>query len=261
MFDDQLPPNKQQAPGNLPMGEPEDIFADAGGGAEASAPVERPASALDRGVLRPKQPVQQVVQPIGQMEPAMVTPPAEMYPEKGPAITRGIITIIVVLVVLGVLGGGGWWIYNSFIKTNTPAMPTGLPAVTETTATDETTEADATPAESEIVPVEDTTLVPSEESGAPTGNIVKEMADEQVLFGEPVDKDADGLDDSKEVELGTDPNNWDTDGDELGDGDELTWKTNPLNPDTDGDTYKDGVEVKNGYSPIGPGKIFEVPKQ
>ena len=60
-----------------------------------------------------------------------------------------------------------------------------------------------------------------------------------------VDSDGDGLSDSKEIEIGTDPYNADTDGDNLTDGEEvLEYKTDPLNPDTDGDGLSDGLEVK-----------------
>lgn len=59
------------------------------------------------------------------------------------------------------------------------------------------------------------------------------------------DKDGDGLNDSKEAALGTDPNNPDTDGDGLKDGEEVNlYRTNPLSGDTDGDGLKDGEEVK-----------------
>ncbi len=54
----------------------------------------------------------------------------------------------------------------------------------------------------------------------------------------------DGLSNSKEKEIGTDPRNPDTDGDGLNDGEEFhSYKTDPLNPDTDGDGLKDGDEV------------------
>ncbi|HYP60894.1 MAG TPA: hypothetical protein VEQ36_10755 [Thermomicrobiales bacterium] len=61
-----------------------------------------------------------------------------------------------------------------------------------------------------------------------------------------VDSDGDELSDDKELELGTDPNNYDTDGDGLSDGSEVRadgWGTNPLNSDTDGDGYTDGDEI------------------
>ncbi len=64
------------------------------------------------------------------------------------------------------------------------------------------------------------------------------------VSGGELDSDGDGLLDTKEAEIGTDPFNPDTDGDGLSDGEEyLTHKTDPLNPDTDYDALKDGAEV------------------
>lgn len=62
--------------------------------------------------------------------------------------------------------------------------------------------------------------------------------------GGEIDSDGDGLLDSEEAQIGTDPFNPDTDGDGLSDGEEVRiHKTNPLNPDTDWDALKDGAEV------------------
>ena len=58
------------------------------------------------------------------------------------------------------------------------------------------------------------------------------------------DRDADGLVDTQEAVLGTDPNNPDSDGDGLKDGDEvLIYSTDPRNPDTDGDGLRDFDEI------------------
>jgi hypothetical protein len=58
------------------------------------------------------------------------------------------------------------------------------------------------------------------------------------------DSDGDGLTNSEELTLGTDPFLADTDGDGLPDGDEVRiYRTDPLNPDTDGDGLSDGEEV------------------
>ncbi len=63
------------------------------------------------------------------------------------------------------------------------------------------------------------------------------------VFGD-ADWDDDGLTNSREREIGTDPNNPDTDGDGLKDGEEVfTYFTNPLKPDTDGDNLNDYDEV------------------
>jgi RHS repeat-associated protein len=59
-----------------------------------------------------------------------------------------------------------------------------------------------------------------------------------------VDSDGDGLSDSEEAALGTNPNVADTDGDGLDDGEEVrTLLTNPLDADSDSDGLTDGDEV------------------
>ena len=65
----------------------------------------------------------------------------------------------------------------------------------------------------------------------------------------PVDSDNDGLTDTQEADLGTDPDNADSDGDGLEDGAEVALGTDPTASDTDGDGYTDGEEVDEGTSP------------
>jgi len=71
------------------------------------------------------------------------------------------------------------------------------------------------------------------------------------------DSDGDGLSDSRESELGTDPTDADTDGDGLEDGAEVDmYGTDPTKPDTDGDGYDDGVEVNEyGTDPTDPDSV------
>ncbi|MGD2077133.1 MAG: protein kinase [Chloroflexota bacterium] len=68
------------------------------------------------------------------------------------------------------------------------------------------------------------------------------------------DDDGDGLSNSREEALGTQPDNPDTDGDGLNDGQEVNqYGTSPTQQDTDGDTLSDGAEVnEHGTSPINP---------
>ncbi len=255
MFDDQ-PTKGPNPPGNLPIGEPEDIFDNVDKTTEpaSAAPIINQPSALERGVLRPRQESPRMTVP--PMSPtqgveAGVSRP-DIYTVKEPVFARWIITVLAIVIILGILGGGGWWIYNKFVKQGGDATTNIVIPVEE-----------ALPVEEPVVAIEEVLPVVTEapaENDA-TQDVGTEVKDQQALFGEPIDKDGDGLDDTKETELGTDPNNWDTDGDELSDGDEiLAWKTNPLNPDTDGDKYSDGMEVKSGYNPNGQGKLFEPPK-
>lgn len=77
--------------------------------------------------------------------------------------------------------------------------------------------------------------------------------DETTLGTDPniADTDGDGLDDGNEVATGTDPLNNDTDSDGLLDGDEVnTYLTNPLIADSDSDGLNDGDEITLGTNPL-----------
>lgn len=65
------------------------------------------------------------------------------------------------------------------------------------------------------------------------------------------DSDLDGLNNLREVELGTNPMEADSDGDGLSDLDEVEmYYTNPLNKDTDNDGITDGNEIILGLNPL-----------
>jgi len=72
------------------------------------------------------------------------------------------------------------------------------------------------------------------------------------VVGGTLDSDGDGLPDTAEVDIGTDPFDPDTDKDGLSDGGEVNLhETDPLNPDTDMDALKDGAEVLTyGTNPL-----------
>ena len=146
--------------------------------------------------------------------------PMSFEPEQGSK--RWLLWAGIGVLVLAVVGGGVWFWWSS--RSSAPS-----PATTEQPVTEETT----TP------PVTEPTPTP------PAGN---------------VDTDGDGLTDTEEQALGTDPRRADSDEDGLFDREEVSiYKSNPLNPDSDGDGYADGEEVRNGYSPIGPGRLLELP--
>ena len=74
----------------------------------------------------------------------------------------------------------------------------------------------------------------------------------EVIYTVPgVDTDGDGLSDSYEAGIGTDPNNADSDNDALSDGEEVNiYGTDPLAVDSDGDSLNDGAEVNtHGTNP------------
>jgi hypothetical protein len=72
------------------------------------------------------------------------------------------------------------------------------------------------------------------------------------------DTDGDGLSNSAEKRLGTDPERADSDGDGIEDGDEMERGTDPLLQDTDGDGYDDNDELAMGSDPTDPNsRIYE----
>lgn len=74
----------------------------------------------------------------------------------------------------------------------------------------------------------------------------------------PEDADQDGLINSEEEKLGTNPTLNDTDRDGLSDFDEAKlYQTDPKNPDTDSDGFPDGEEVNKKFNPKGDGQLFE----
>ena len=87
-------------------------------------------------------------------------------------------------------------------------------------------------------------------------------SDVQGIFGSTVDTDNDGLTDTFEDTIGTNPNLFDTDGDGLDDGAEQDIHfTNPLEADSDGDGTSDFDEVNAGTDPTDSavGGTFEGP--
>lgn len=300
MFDDQPIPNQGGTPpSNLPVAEPTDMFADSdptpgpvtappevptmqaqpeGPSVQQEAPVPladtpppigTPPSAMQAGVLQPKQsvPVSQAVPTPAMPADAFTDPlgqPATQYIDsdmKGPVLSRGIAITGVIIVMLLIIGGGGWWIYTSFIRA--PYPPDQLSGTAPIDATQEPAAPVVDVVEEPVVtgPV----VTGSDATGTPdpsefANDITREQQDSALLFGELIDDDEDQLENATEIDIGTNPQNWDTDGDGLSDGEEvLVWSTDPLSPDTDGDGYDDKVEITAGYDPLGPGRLFEIP--
>lgn len=73
---------------------------------------------------------------------------------------------------------------------------------------------------------------------------IDEAADPAVE-DEAADTDGDGLTDTQEAQIGTDPGKPDTDGDGLTDAQEVHLGTDPCNRDTDGGGVSDGEEAAN----------------
>lgn len=297
MFDDQQNQGAGSVPGNLPA-EPVDIFADvdeakdnsvvlnqpspttspppspsplpvrprsipvappSGGALSGSpvasaspgAPAPQAGGALSAGMLQPKAqtgeaPVQGGA-PVGmaatEREKISTLNQGVNYPVSEPKLGK-FLTFIFVLIMIVCLGLAIWWAYGKFTKSEET-----VPA---------TTEEEAAKSESEVS--QEPSVTPSATEETSTVDVANEIKNESILFGEPIDSDDDGLDDSREKTLGTNHLNPDSDEDGLTDGDEvIIWKTNPLNRDSDEDGYEDGEEVSHGYNPLGPGKLFNLP--
>lgn len=248
MFDDPNLKKQVAPPDNLPT-EPVDILA---GAESSSGAISSPVipKALDAGLLKKKMPEVSALPRLGEVSaPSAPT----MYAMKEPVLGK-IILFIFIAALLGGLGAGGWWLYGRLNAEKTTDISTPL-------TPPETSPAPVAPVvEEPQPPVEEILDVSPAAPTEPSSSASAEMSNDQVLFGEPIDSDKDGLDDVREQEIGTNPKNTDTDGDGLSDGDEvLIWKTDPLNPDTDKDGYLDGDEVRHGYNPLGPGKLFNIP--
>jgi hypothetical protein len=250
MFDEQ---NKNlEIPANLPT-EPVDMFMGVDkneGNVSGSIP-----DALSAGLLKKKDDAS------GESGMSSMADDSGLPSMSGPTSGK-IILVLVAILLLGALAYGGWWFFYGNKKekviesSNTPKEEVDKQANQQSQT-------------STVVVVTST-----------SGNIPAQINNDQILFGQTVDRDKDGLDDLREKEIGTNPLKMDTDGDGLNDGDEaityktdpllsdtdsdelndgveiLIWHSSPLNRDTDGDTYLDGEEVKNGYNPVGPGKLF-----
>lgn len=254
MFDDNIT-TQPAPPSNLPT-EPDDMFA----GVDKEAPQNSQNNqggavlpdALSAGLLRKKESATE--------SPASMTPIQDGYAMKPPVLGKVILLIVVVAAAAG-LGYGGWLAYDKFWR-NEPAPAKNVATPSEQKV-QEALPSEELPVAAESAPIETAAPAMSEEPSAvaTTTEAPANMANDKILFGEPVDSDEDGLDDIRERDLGTDINKSDSDGDGLTDADEvIIWKTDPLNPDSDGDTYVDGEEVRNGYNPQGPGKLFNAVK-
>jgi hypothetical protein len=265
MFED----NKQQGgvPNDLPT-EPADIFAgvednkqpglvptDNG---DVTPDTKQPDDALSAGHLQPKTAAQPSPQPADPVA-VMVDPSSKagslnqvaQYKMKEPILGK-IIFIVLFVVIVGALLLGGWFVYAKILNKDKTIK------TLETVTT--TIKAGFNKEDSDYGMVNNPVNA-NVGFNTNTTEVVDQQKNDTILFGEPVDTDSDGLDDIREKQLGTDITKKDTDLDGLSDGDEvLIWKTKPLIKDTDGDGYIDGVEIKNGYNPLGPGKLYNIPK-
>jgi hypothetical protein len=168
--------------------------------------------------------------------------PAPYMPEPKSGAGKKILLVILIIVIIALLGVGGVLAYLSFMTQ--PVVPAN-DNVNQSVVANENVNAEEN-------------LNINEDLNT------NEALNENINVAPPIpmDSDNDGLSDTDEATLGTNPNLADTDADGLNDRDEIyIYQTDALNPDTDGDTYLDGEEVQNGYNPKGPGKLLVPPTQ
>lgn len=183
----------------------------------------------------------------------------------------GLLLVVLGFVLVAGAGGATWWYF--FRPVATPpvvqdvARPAELPilpppAQEPTIFTNDgggdtgiqvvpLPEPVTTPPAGTSIPLPGAPVIPTAPDPSTSTTSAAAPSDPVVQF----DTDGDGLTDSREQELGTNPARFDTDGDTLGDGQEvMTYGTNPLNADTDTDGFPDGVEIQNGFNPRGTGR-------
>lgn len=238
-----LPPEPESAPpppqgmAAPRTGGVDDIFS----GVERSTPVVR--------APRPSAPPVRPGVPGGVGQPATSPQPFPTDEERAaiakqpPLFASRKFTILLVSLLLVVaLGGGGWYAYIVLVARGTQSgtSPTG-----------------GTQPIIGVTPVTSPSPIGTPTPPNPMGSATPSPVPAETTL----DSDHDGLTDEEETKFGTNLFATDTDADGLTDRDEVrAFNSDPKNPDSDGDGFTDGTEVMNGYSPIGPGKIKEVPR-
>ena len=151
----------------------------------------------------------------------------------GPLLPRWLVSLLAILLLILCLTGGG--LLTFFNNQNARATETAAAATAVIAAAQQTEDA-----------LQGIAAQQTEAALQATGVAATATAEEAARLG---DDDEDGLSNSREAELGTEPDIPDTDGDGLLDGEEVNqYGTDPLNPDSDNDGLPDGDEVNDHNS-------------
>lgn len=252
MFDEQTP-----VQGGTTQAKPEDIFD-----AVDSAPVTPISTVPQPQFTSTSVPnAAAISQPLDNIEPMLAV-------DDGNKMTKILKVVGIVVGVLLVLSVGTWYALSALgtkTKSATKQLLDDSAITSEKNAEQEiklieqqlqTQNKVVTPEVLPVVtnPVGDSALPVASvtSTGTPIG--IDETSNKDLPV---VDTDKDGLPDSQEGRLGTNPLKMDSDGDTLSDFDEANvYGTDPLKVDTDGDSFSDGSEVSKGYNPRGSGKLM-----
>lgn len=252
MFDEQ-----KEAPSGTTQAKPEDIFD-----AVDSAPIMPISSIPQPQFINNSVPAAPASsQPLGNVEPVLVS-------DGGNKMTKILKVVGIVVGVLLVLSVGTWYALSALgtkTKSATKQLLDDSSITTEKAAEQEMRlieqqlQAQNQVVTPEVAPVVTSPVADSVLPAAPVVSTSTTTGADQVKKDElpVVDSDKDGLPDSEEGRLGTNPLKTDSDGDTLSDFDEVNvYGTDPLKVDTDGDSFSDGSEVSKGYNPRGSGKLM-----
>jgi hypothetical protein len=231
---------------------------------QPAAPANRPAAPADMfsevepvpsvaDTQRPIPPRPTVFQPKPASPPVSSAPAGDRqynFEETAPKTNLKKLLVLGGLVVaMAAIVGGGYWGYKKYSGASAGTTDnTQVPAE----KTDNDQAFNVQPAEIQQQPEVKTETSPAAASGS------ENVASGTTPVAELKDTDDDGLTDTEEAALNTNPNAVDSDNDGLFDREEVkVYGTDPLKADTDGDGYSDGVEVKGGFNPLGWGKLFD----
>ena len=243
----------QQLATPTPKSSIDDMFNDIDPVADKKAPdnfIDKP-SAIATGKLKPISGNMPPVEPMPE-QPIDMNQILVEEGGKGSLLKKILVAIVGLVLVVVVI----WTVYYFFFAQTNTVSPEINP-ITNTQPKDNNI-----PQENNTPPEEPVEAKPDQKDDDSDGLTNSEEATLATNPNSP-DTDNDGLFDREEVKTyRTDPLNPDTDNDGLFDREEIfVWETDPLNPDTDNDGYLDGVEVANGYNPAGDGLLPEAPAE
>lgn len=183
----------------------------------------------------PQAPVAPVVQPI-------VKSQNQSTPVKSNVAVKSLLQVLTVVVAAGAFAASGYFGWNWW-KSREANQSAAVPPPLESAVVPPPSEVIDTPPPSENVEV------PVNPNAEWVVKYFGSLSCDTGVCADEADPDNDGLNNQKERQEATDPNNPDSDGDGLADGDEISiFGGSPLNANTAGNSnYTDADDAKGGY--------------